>query len=440
MNERFLKISKNNIYFTNNDFIELRQTNFPENSLSFKYHLDIYLKVEISNFNKQLKSLDVKIIDYKPTDFHDFNNQKSKKKIEKIAFKELEWSKLEKLLSSYKNNLPEKIPEAFEKGLNNYSEKTEPSHYLESIDFSEPKTIGVNLIKLKEVKPLLTPIEDKIQIIDFEFYECFKNSTFHLGYVSFKKKFDNLISTIEIKIYNENILPEYDYIKKYFSNHFDNGIFNISTKIEIKNQEILSVSSSSKEIEAINNQIIDSIKEQRILKTIDLIDDIENEKNTFTADEILSKVDNSINIFKETEEDLINLILELKSPRNKKQLIYLASKKHNQIEKIRFTLKPLFRFIFFIEGKENNHICWELLNSHATYLWTFKKTIPISLIIEESEININTIKQIGRQKYRKQVKKNELETNAKFSVINHSKSKQKEEFNLWKNKLESKLK
>ncbi|MBE7686451.1 hypothetical protein F7647_10365 [Tenacibaculum piscium] len=338
------------------------------------------------------------------------------------------------------NNLPKKIPNAFKEDLNEYSEKIEPSQHLGSINFYEPKTIGINLIKLKEVKPLLTPAEDKIQILDFEFSEYFENSTFHLGYVSFNKKFDNLISTIEIKIYNENILPEYDYIKNYFSNHFDNGIFNISTKIEIKNQEILSVNSSSKEIEAINNQIIDSIKEQRILKTIDLIDDIENEKNTFTADEILSKVDNSINIFKQTEEELINLILDLKNPRNKKQLVYLASKKHNPTEKIRFTLKPLFGFIFFIEGKENNHICWELLNSHATYLWTFKKTIPTSLIIEESEININTIKQIGRQKYRKQVKKNELETNAKFSVINHSKSKQKEEFNLWKNKLESKLK
>lgn len=37
MKERFIKISKNKIYFTNNDFVELRQTNFPENSLRLKY-------------------------------------------------------------------------------------------------------------------------------------------------------------------------------------------------------------------------------------------------------------------------------------------------------------------------------------------------------------------------------------------------------------------
>lgn len=428
MKERFIKISNNKIYFTNDNFIELSQTNFPENSLKFKYHFDIYLKVKISNFSLQLKSLDIEIIDYNPKDIHGFNNQELKKKIVKIYFKELEWNKLEKLLSSYQNNLPILIPNAFKKS----STKTEP---IELNDIKE-----LNTIKSNEIKSTIIPTKEKTQTHEFEFSEYFENVIFHSGYVSLKRKFKDINTTIEIKIFNENILPEYDYIKSYFTNYFKNGELNISTKIEIENNEILNIISCSKEVEEINSQIIDSIKKQRILNTIDFIDEIENEKNTFTADEILSKIDDSNNVFEQTEEDIINIILELKNPRNKEQLIYLSSKKHSSNLKIRFTLKPFFGFIFFINCKENNHICWELLNSHATYLWSFEKTKPINLVLEQSEISINTIKKIGRNNYRKQIRMNQLENNSKFNVINHVKLNLKDNFGIWKDKLNSRLK
>jgi hypothetical protein len=426
MRERFIKISNNKIYFTNSDFVGLEQTNFPENSLKFKYHLDTYLKVELSNYNEQLKSLDIEIKNYKPKEIQNFNNQELKKKINKLIFKKLEWDKLIQLLSNYQSNLPKLIPEAFKEEEEEEEEEEE--------DFTEIENENEEEIEYSEINS-----EQKIQDFDFEFTEKFNNAIFHLGYVSITKIIDIFYSPIELKIYNDKLLPEYDYIKNYFSNYYNNENFNITTKIEIKGNEIISIISHSKEIENINNEIIDSVKRERILNTIDFIDNSENEKSTFTADEILSKIDNSLNIFKETEEDIINLILELKNPRNKKQLVYLSDKKHKSIEKIRFTLKPLFGFIFFIEGKEKNHMCWELLNSHATYLWSFEKFEPIYLVIKQSEININTIKQIGRQMYRNQVKMNQLQINSIFSIIKHPKSNLKDNFDIWKSKLISKL-
>ena len=81
-------------------------------------------------------------------------------------------------------------------------------------------------------------------------------------------------------------------------------------------------------------------------------------------------------------------LIESESPRNVKQLVYLSGKKHERTQKIRFTLNPLFGFIFFISGKNKNHICWELLNSHATYIWSFNKELSIESQIELSELNI----------------------------------------------------
>lgn len=428
MKERFIRISEDKIYFTNHHFIDLSKTNFPENSLSFKYHLDIFLRVEISNYNQQSKSLDIEIIDYNPEDTHNFNNQELKKKINKINFKELEWYSLEKLLSSYKNNLPKLIPNAFKKTLTQINKIDESVGEINNLE-------KFNLVKNDEIGPSLIPVENKTQILDFEFSEYFENSTFHLGYISLNRKLNIESNEIEIKIYNKNIIPEYEYIKSYFSNYFKNEKFKISTRVEISNQEIVNIKNHSNEIEEINNNVIDSVKRQIISNTINFIDEDENDKGTFTINEIFSKIDNRNNIFEQTENDIISQILELRNPRNKKQLIYLASKKHNPIEKIRFTLKPFFGFIFFINGKEKNHICWELLNSHATYIWSFKKTIPVKKIIKQSKNEVNTIKQFGRKKYRIQVKMNELETNFKFIIINHSKSSKKEGFDIWKDKL-----
>jgi hypothetical protein len=124
----------------------------------------------------------------------------------------------------------------------------------------------------------------------------------------------------------------------------------------------------------------------------------------FTADEVLSRIDgntDSGNVFKQNERDIINIFLQGKDIRNKKQLEYLSGTKHNPQEKIRFTLKPIFGFLFCIVGEKFNHFCWELLNSHATYLWSFERSISTDNQFKRVENTINTIRVIGRDEYRK---------------------------------------
>ena len=113
MESRIIKIVKNTIYFTSEFGIHLNQTNFPKDSISFKYHLDIYLEVELLYFDVSKKTLEIKILDYSPENTLSFNNQKLKRPIRQLIFRELEWNKLQKLLSSFLNSLPKKIPDAF---------------------------------------------------------------------------------------------------------------------------------------------------------------------------------------------------------------------------------------------------------------------------------------------------------------------------------------
>lgn len=429
MTTRIIKISKNKIYFTNDVHISLKQTNFPEDSITFKHHLDIYLEVELSNYDNNKKELEIKIIDYSPENVSSFNDQKLKKLINKLIFKELEWTKLQKLLSSFLVTLPNKIPDAFIKETKR-----------EKLDNTSQKT---NLEKVE--KPILNSNnevnQDELEIITHKvsFEALFSDSQFHLGFISVIKKFHFAKHPIEFRIVNSLILSEYDYIKNYFSNYYRSDSFNVTAIIKTKGQDILNIDCQSKMIENINEKIIENVKIDRTLNLSKIETSPEKEKGTFTSDEMFSKLDDSNNIFNQNAIEILNTIIKSKSPRNAKQLMYLSGEKHDITKKIRFTLNPLFGFIFFISGDKRNHICWELLDSHATYLWSFDKELSIESQIQFSELNINTIRKIGRMKYRTLIKNKEININSVFNVINHSKSKNIDVFEIWRNKLIYKL-
>lgn len=423
---RLLKISKNKIHFTEFDFVNLNQTNFPENSLTFKHHLDTYLKVLISNYDEKENSLEVTIIDYHPNDINAFTEQKKRKPISKLIFKELQWSKLQGLTSYYKANLPQLIPQAFK----TESKKINLQEIFESEDYPDLKIDSA----ISDRRYSGHEISDEIFLHEVDFKVLFTELNFHNGFVSTFDTFSFYNGRIEFRILNPLILPEHKYIKNYFTKYYKKDRINISAKIKIKNNEVLSIESFSEEIEGITTSVIDKIKTERILDLSKLKGDTESDKSTYTADEIFLKLDKSNNIFNQEEFDILNLIIENKKPRNIKQLEYLAGIKHDVSLKIRFTLNPLFGFIFFITGKKKNHIIWELLNSHATYVWSYEKSTSIAQIIKDSEKNLNSIRTVGRKKYRSLIGNKQIKLESKFQVINHSRSKTIDSFELWKSK------
>jgi hypothetical protein len=161
------------------------------------------------------------------------------------------------------------------------------------------------------------------------------------------------------------------------------------------------------------------------------------DKNLFTADEINPQINDFTNedYLNENELDIIQLILSQKDIRNKKQLQYLSGLKQNSTEKILFTLKPLFGFLFFIKGKNKNHFCWELLDSHATYVWSLDKLDSQKNQITRIEECIGLIKNIGRNNYKTNYSKNLIDSDILFNTINHAESNDKNGFIDWKSRL-----
>ena len=96
----------------------------------------------------------------------------------------------------------------------------------------------------------------------------------------------------------------------------------------------------------------------------------------------------------------------------------------------------MFGFVFSASAN-NECFVWELLNSHATYIWkniNFENSFDLSKVVEEAII---TIKNVGREPYKKYYNSIELPT-YDFRVIDHSLNNltDEERFNEWKKKLE----
>ena len=266
-----------------------------------------------------------------------------------------------------------------------------------------------------------------------------------LGYVTFKKHIKEIDKNIDFKIVNDHILAEFDNIKYWFSKRLKTKRFQVKASITLIDNKITEINAKSKEIDLITPELIDNIK---YLRTIELtkaprVSNID--KSLFTAEDIFSQVDTEDiegNVFKQSEQDILNFLIEKSNVRNKKELAYLSGKKQSENHPIRYTLHPNFGFLFLIEGEENNHFVWELLNSHATYIWTIDKSEQdIKLQFKRIENVVNTIRSNGREKYKSAYKHTHQDNDLVFKVINHKDigSNLLDEFPKWKNKLNEQL-
>ena len=237
-----------------------------------------------------------------------------------------------------------------------------------------------------------------------------------VGFTKYIKRFDK---SIEFKIFNDNILPEFDNIKYWFSKKLKTK--KIKVKAVFKNEN--EFEATSEEIEKINSDLIEGVKLQRTLEITQTYRPNEVDKALFTADDIfLLDDENDLqgNIFKQSENDILDFLIEKINVRNKRELTYLSGKKHSIKYRIRFTNHPNFGFIFLVEGELNNHFIWELLNTNATYIWTIEKEkTTIDLQYKRIEMTINTILNIKREPYKRAFKSKTVDTDLIFNVVNH---------------------
>lgn len=348
-------------------------------------------------------------MDYGPRDLGSFRDQRPKFPIRSLVFRDIDWLELKKILYKYSPALFEGItrqPEVSSDaarfgGMEKYSgkvpDKRAGSH---EVDFS---------ISLKRV-------------------------TFKYGYVEFEKPLPDLKLREVMRIENSFILPEFEFIKSYFFKVFGKKTIQVRGRIHISDGGETTHQLASPEIRMIDEQFLAGIKKIMIEEAVKKPQIITVDKGLFTEDDFLEGLhDEKLgDTLSPSEQDILHTLLDAKGVRNRKQLEYLAGKIQTHSEKIRFTLNPNFGFLFFHQGERNTHYIWELINSHATYVWTFPGSKSMPGHLNKVEEIINFIRINGRTAYVDNV--DEI-----FHKVIHRGGQLKDAFPRWRHELNALL-
>ncbi|HEX5111887.1 MAG TPA: hypothetical protein VFV79_03510 [Saprospiraceae bacterium] len=428
-----IKVRPEGFYLNSSLLIPVDRTNLPWQHFSFHPKLDAFWEAELVNYHANTGSLKVIISDYNPTEIITFDTQNPKKNIEFLLFEKLHWNSFQLLLTSYKKS----------KFLNLLDDDQSPFFEASIVENWSLKGIDFTSSDLDE-EWLDSHEGDKREIME-SFWVPFNEINIGLGYVTFQHYQSGLDRTLDYKIYNDHLLPEFNLIRFWFAKKLKTKRLSVSARIQIEGNEVIEIKATSKHIDQIGPELIDSIKYQRIYGLTKQPKIKMPDKNLFTADEmfeLFNSEDEEGNVFRQSEEDILKALLEKSNVRNKKQLAYLAGKKHIPGTRLRYTLYPHFGFLFFIEGEQCHHFVWELLNSHATYMWSMdKKEKTFDLQFQRLERTINIIRTSGREEYKRAYREQHTDQDLAFHFIPHEDidSKLVDGFPKWKQRLNDQL-
>ncbi|MBK8505850.1 MAG: hypothetical protein IPL46_28850 [Saprospiraceae bacterium] len=402
---RIIIVSSVGVSLTPGFVLEWTDTNLPAEHFTIHSGIEYSWKIKLKSYERDQQHLVVGVLDYFPMDTHLFNTQQLKQGVRSIEFEKLNWYYFAGFVSAYKKSalLP----------------------YI--IDSEEVYIPG-----------------QKVQHYQYQLKVSFNSVKFVLGGVEFWTDLPALGEPVELRIDNTHILPEFEFIKGYFSKALGKKTLDVLVKLTINEDRIRKLICTSKQIDLINEKMVGTLRNTRILGLRKAPKVIAIDKHLFNSDEIFNEYydEPDANLFHQNALDIIQSLTDLGVVRNRKQLEYLAGRKQLSNQRILITLAPHFGFLFVVAGDQKNHFIWELINSHATYVWTFDNDSgSLEQQLKKVEEIVGIVRDQGREKYKNYYQSNLVDLPYYFNSVVHRHADRGivDPFPNWKHRLEEAL-
>ncbi|HEY4784665.1 MAG TPA: DEAD/DEAH box helicase family protein [Bacteroidales bacterium] len=269
-------------------------------------------------------------------------------------------------------------------------------------------------------------------VIEEEIIIPLENVEFRYGAFSLQFSIKDLNRTVEFEIENDNIRPEFEVLKPYFSKLLNMTKVKVSIYAEFVNNTLISQNAESSDLVRLNREIIESVKFKYISKFFFGQQPKKNQPGLLDLKQLQDSDKNSAQLF-DSDEEFVENVLKNQNLKHYRQIRYLANQHLGNIVKLRFVLSP-FSFVFLLQGAEKYYIVMETLDTEeATYIWLLEKeTSVLRARLKEIDGHINTIRNQGRQAF--------LESNPQnFIKIFHDYTDSRKGFILWKDMVEEVL-
>ncbi len=402
--QRLIRVDRDKIHITARYYVDLKDTNLPYSTFRFKEKPFFWL-AELKKYDKTERVILLDVIDYYPISTDLFSNQKLKNPISSIHFEPLTWAYLEPFLSVYQKST------------------------------LLPFIIDSDQVIVPDLTPKVYTYHTKTRL---------KDLTFKSGYIAFSMYLPPVGQEESIRIYNEHIRPEFELIKPVFGKMLKRKTFDVTVETQMAGDRLVHIRAHAPGLDKIDHKLIDTIRINQILglRKEPIITAVD--KSLFTSEDVFDQFESNIaaNVLNVDVIDIIHTIADLRAVRNRQQLLYLAGHKHLEQHKVYITLQPTFGFVFTVKGAQMVHLCWELLNSHATYIWSFDPmNSDFQYMKNRVEKTIQSIRDQGRDRYKQAYRQGVLDEDLVFQTIVHqyAASKLQDPFPTWRMKLEERL-
>jgi len=388
-------------------------TNLPEGGFRFGERESIYWEAEMLGYAAETARLRVRVLDYEAGPAGFALHRKMKRPVAALHFAALDGDAFKAQLSYYRTGALTDVL-----GEDNASEKT---------SFAPAAAPEKNVQNSETGAQKARPVSFPYPILDL---------TFANGGVKGRADLPGLADTLPFKIINDHIVAEFDAIKPFFVRALKRSTISVQTHLRFVDDEPRLDPATSAQIARINDGMLELFR-ARAIRSLLNFDPVKTvDKSLFTPEDVFASLDDDA-LGKATlphdGHDLLAAILRHKPVRNARQLEFLAGRLHETDAKLRYVLRPDFGFVFLAVGQDAHHFILELLDSHATYVWSLPKDWEtLSGQYRAVEREIAAIGAVGRSHYRRTL---HFEHEFWFVVHENAEAGLADGFPRWRNRL-----
>lgn len=233
--------------------------------------------------------------------------------------------------------------------------------------------------------------------------------TIENGGVSGQVVLPGVAEPLPFRIDNDSLLAEFEVIKPFFVRALRRQRIDVKATLVFADADPPRiVRAHSPEIDRIDDKMLQVFRARCLRELFRPEAHPGADQTLFTPDTFFAdtEVETPAKALLPTEGgELLREILQLRSVRNARQLRFLAETLHQPGEPLRYVLQPTFGFVFLARGEDGHHFILELLDSHATYIWSiprYWKSLPEQYRAVEQEIQ--AIAALGRRAYRRSLR------------------------------------
>ena len=376
------RVDNGGVRFSRESYVGWAMTNLPKVAFTFSSRRPIYWEVEMQSFDAntlfvRVKNFEADALEYNP-------ERIAKRAINKLCFSVLPRDPFIGQLSIYKLATLTKFIGPARQPEGTAEPAPPPFEVLDGGQSPDDASTQV----LREVR-FTTPLAS-LTISD-----GFLRGLHDMG----------ALGVITYRIQNRYLMAGFDAIKPFFAAKLSRKSIQVTLSLTTAVLDgTTEAVATSPQIKRINGSMIELLRTRTLRQLLKGEGLGSLDQSLFTQDDIVRTLPErglGKALLPQDGRALLDAIIDATDVRNARELSYLAGVLQDSGEKLRFVLRPKFGFLFTVQGESATHLILELLNDHATYVWSIPHGWGTAAEEYKSvALELARLGELGRQRYR----------------------------------------